>query len=256
MPALELKLSNFPTQLKISSLGELDFDPACRNSVTRTVQLLGILLLLSQYSVAGTLTGKVVTIADGDTITVLDSTNTQHRIRLTGIDTPEMGQPFGNAAKKHMTTLVAGKMVMVEYVESDRYGRILGKVWVQPADCPNCGKTLDVNLAQLTVGLAWWYRRYAKEQSAEDRGRYEFAEYEAKAKRVGLWDQPGAIPPWDWRKGVREVGTTVTKSGCGSKRFCKQMTSCEEARHFLTQCGVTSLDGDGDGVPCEKICGG
>ena len=76
-----------------------------------TIQLLVLLLLLSQQSFAGTLTAKVVKIADGDTITVLDSTNTQHRIRLTGIDTPEMGQPFGNAAKKYMTTLVAGKMV-------------------------------------------------------------------------------------------------------------------------------------------------
>ena len=92
-----------------------------------TTRLIGCLLILASYCNADTLNGKVVKVADGDTVTVLDSTNTQHRIRLTGIDTPEMGQPFGNAAKKHMTTLVAGKMVMVEYEKSDRFGRILGK---------------------------------------------------------------------------------------------------------------------------------
>jgi hypothetical protein len=65
---------------------------------------------------------------------------------------------------------------------ADITGRVLGKVWVQPADCPSCGKTLDANHAQLLAGMAWWYRYYAKEQSREDRGRYESAEDEAKAR--------------------------------------------------------------------------
>ena len=66
--------------------------------------------------------------------------------------------------------MVAGKQVRVESSKSDRYGRLLGKVWVQPADCPMCGKTLDANHAQLLAGMAWWYRYYAKEQPPEDRG--------------------------------------------------------------------------------------
>jgi endonuclease YncB( thermonuclease family) len=81
--------------------------------------------------------------------------------------------------------MVAGKEVKVESTKSDRYGRVLGKVWVQPADCPTCGKTLNTNHAQLLAGMAWWYRYYAKDQSPEDRGRYESAEDEAKARKWG-----------------------------------------------------------------------
>ena len=99
--------------------------------------------------------------------------------------------------------MVAGKQVRVESDKSDRYGRVLGKVWVQPNDCPKCGKTLDANHAQLLAGMAWWYRYYAKEQSPEDRGRYESAEDEAKARGWGLWADPAPINPYDWRKGQR-----------------------------------------------------
>ena len=64
-------------------------------------------------------------------------------------------------------------------------------------------KTLEVNHAQLLAGMAWWYRYYAKDQSTEDRGRYESAEDEAKAGKRGLWADPGPINPYDWRKGDR-----------------------------------------------------
>jgi len=94
-----------------------------------------------------------------------------------------------------MSALVIGKEVDVQWNKHDRYQRIVGKVMVQPSDCPNCPKTLDAGLAQLTVGLAWWYQKYAKEQSPEDAGRYEFAEHEAKAKHVGLWAHGQPIPP-------------------------------------------------------------
>ncbi len=99
--------------------------------------------------------------------------------------------------------MVAGKEVFVESDKKDRYGRVLGKVWVQPSDCPTCGKTLDTNHAQALAGMAWWYRYYAKEQSAEDRGRYEAAEDEAKARKWGLWADPNPINPYGWRKGKR-----------------------------------------------------
>jgi endonuclease YncB( thermonuclease family) len=96
--------------------------------------------------------------------------------------------------------MVAGKEVFVESDKQDEYGRALGKVWVQPSDCPSCGKTLDVNHAQLLAGMAWWYRYYAKEQSPEDRGRYDSAEDEAKARGWGLWADPNSINPYDWRR--------------------------------------------------------
>jgi endonuclease YncB( thermonuclease family) len=147
--------------------------------------------------------GRVVAVTDGDTIKVLDDTNTQHKVRLTGIDAPERGQPYGTASRDRLASMVAGKEVLVESTKNDRYGRILGKVWVQPSDCPSCGKTLDANHAQLLAGVAWWYRYYAKEQSPEDRGRYESAEDEAKARGRGLWADPDPINPYDWRKSRR-----------------------------------------------------
>ena len=135
---------------------------------------------------ADTITGRVVGVADGDTVTVLDAAKVQHKIRLAGIDAPEKAQAFGNRSKQNLSDLVFNKEVRVDWDKRDRYGRIVGKVWVQPASCPTCPMTLDAGHAQITVGLAWWYRAYAKEQSPEDQGAYEFSEREAKAKRVGL----------------------------------------------------------------------
>lgn len=159
------------------------------------------LLLLPLATHADTLTGTVVSVADGDTITVLDANREQHEIRFSGIDAPEKAQPFGQRSKENLSRLVFSKDVRVEWEKRDKYQRIVGKVWVQPADCPTCPKTPDAGLAQITVGLAWWYQKYAKEQSPEDAGRYEFAEHEAKAKHAGLWSDPHPVPPRDWRKG-------------------------------------------------------
>jgi endonuclease YncB( thermonuclease family) len=200
--------------------------------------------------------GKVVAVTDGDTIKLLDADNTLYKIRLTGIDAPEKGQPFGNASLKHLASLVAGKNVRVESSKRDRYGRVLGKVWVQPPDCPSCGNTLDANHAQILAGMAWWYQYYADEQPEQDRERYKSAASEAKRRGMGLWSEPEPIPPWAWRRGQRTPpGTeTVQDFRCGSKRFCREMKSCEEARFYLQSCGTSSLDGDGDGVPCESIC--
>ena len=164
-------------------------------------------LILLLVIIAGTINtawadveGKVVAVTDGDTIKVLDAQKVEHKIRLTGIDAPEKKQPFGTASTKHLASMVAGKQVFVESRKQDRYGRDLGKVWVQPADCPTCGKTLDANYAQVLAGMAWWYRYYAKEQPMEDQGRYESAEEEAKARKLGLWADKDPIPPWDWRR--------------------------------------------------------
>ena len=158
------------------------------------------LLLLTCSVQAETLTGRVVGVADGDTITVLDADKRQHKIRLQGIDAPEKTQPFGQRSKENLSRLVFGKDVRVDWGKRDRYGRIIGKVWVQPVSCATCPITLNAGHAQITVGLAWWYRKYAEEQSPEDRGAYEFSEQEARAKRVGLWGDPDPAPPWEWRR--------------------------------------------------------
>ncbi len=156
-------------------------------------------MLLIGAAYADTLTGIVVGVSDGDTITVLDAERQQHKIRLSGIDAPEKEQPFGQRSKENLSRLVFNKEVAVEWTKRDRYKRIVGKVMVQPSDCPTCGKTLDAGHAQITVGLAWWYLKYAKEQSPQDRGSYESDEQEAKARRVGLWVDAEPIPPWEWR---------------------------------------------------------
>jgi endonuclease YncB( thermonuclease family) len=115
----------------------------------------------------------------------------QHRgfVRLAGIDPPEKKQPFGNASRKNLRELVAGKEVSVGFEKYDRYGRIVGKVWVTPPDCPSCDNTLDAGLEQIISGMDWWYGKYAHEQSAGDQKRYEFSEQEAKEKKVGLWQE-------------------------------------------------------------------
>ncbi len=161
---------------------------------------LSVCLLLFSLAHAEVLEGRVVAIADGDTVTVLDAQQTQFKIRVAGIDAPEKTQAFGQRAKEHLAALVFNKPVRVDWQKRDRYGRIVGQIWVQPPDCPRCGPTLDAGLAQVSQGLAWWYRAYANEQSPADRGRYEAAENEARARRVGLWHDPDPIPPWDWRK--------------------------------------------------------
>jgi endonuclease YncB( thermonuclease family) len=218
--------------------------------------LLLILATLAMQPAGADINGKVVAVTDGDTIKVLDGNKVQHKIRLTGIDAPEKAQPYGNASRKHLATMVAGKDVRVETTKNDRYGRVLGKVWVQPRDCPSCGKTLNANHAQILSGMAWWYQDYAKDQSAEDQGRYESAVTEARKRKLGLWSEPNPIPPWAWRRGQRTSPKTeaVADTQCGTKRYCREMTSCEEAKFYLNQCGRSSLDGNQDGVPCNAIC--
>ena len=165
---------------------------------TLTPWLFLSVLFVPLQTFATTLTGKVVKVADGDTITILVGTE-QHRIRLQGIDAPERKQPFGKASGRSLSALVAGKQVRVEYDKRDRYGRIIGVVWVRDTRCDAepCPMTLDAGMYQLTTGMAWWYRYYAKEQTPEQRGQYEFAEVEAKAKRVGLWQEPEPVAPWE-----------------------------------------------------------
>ena len=171
---------------------------------TRLMPLVTLVLLpILAFSVAADITGKVVAVTDGDTIKVLDASNAQYKVRLTGIDAPERGQPYSNASRENLASMVAGKEVFVESTKNDRYGRMLGKVWVQPSDCPTCGKTLDINYAQILEGMAWWYRYYANEQSEEDRGRYESAEDEARLRKRELWADPYPINQYEWRKANR-----------------------------------------------------
>jgi endonuclease YncB( thermonuclease family) len=143
---------------------------------------------------ADTLLGKVINVQDGDTITVLDDTNTQHKIRLAGIDAPEKRQAFGNVSKQSLVDMVAGQSVAVEWVKVDKYRRKVGKVMLA---------SLDVNLVQVKRGLAWHYKKYQGEQSSADQQSYAAAEIEARQVQAGLWRDAEPIPPWDFRKAKR-----------------------------------------------------
>lgn len=131
--------------------------------------------------------GKVVAIADGDTVTVLMN-NAQYKLRLAEIDTPERAQPYGSKAKEVLSGLVFGKEIIAKVEDMDRYGRYVARIFVDG---------LDVNREMVRQGAAWVYRQYLKDKSLLA------VEAEAKAASRGLWALPEAqnIPPWEWRKG-------------------------------------------------------
>ena len=144
----------------------------------------------------------MVGVSDGDTVTVLDALHIQHRIRLAGIDAPEKAQPYGDASKRHLSSMVFGKLVRVEYEKHDRYGRIVGKIMKDGH---------DASLEQLRVGLAWHYKQYQREQSSQDRGAYAEIEQEARQAQIGLWRDSAAVPPWTWRMELRAKRANVRK---------------------------------------------
>lgn len=154
------------------------------------LKFLFVYLLFVGIVHAEVLIGRVVGVTDGDTITVLDSTNTQHKIRLGGIDAPEKKQDFGNVSKKSLSDMVYNKEVEVEWNKEDRYGRKVGKVLIS---------NQDINLEQIKRGMAWFYKKYKGELEQEDRIAYVQAQQEAEANHVGLWIDTSPIPPWEFR---------------------------------------------------------
>jgi endonuclease YncB( thermonuclease family) len=157
---------------------------------TRFLHLVAALMMVN-FAVADTLYGRVVGVTDGDTVTILDTSNNKIKIRLMGIDAPERSQAFGARSKKSLSELVFNKQVTIEYFKQDKYGRTIGKILEN-------GR--DINLEQIKVGMAWHYKRYQKEQSVDDRSFYAEAEELARTKRIGLWLDSNPMPPWDWRK--------------------------------------------------------
>ena len=147
------------------------------------------LSLVLSFSAWADFTGKVVKIADGDTITVLDYHKVLHRIRLTGIDAPERKQAFGNRSRQSLSQLVFSKIVTVKTKKRDRYGRVLGKILINGT---------DVNKEQIRRGMAW--HGYLRDQTATDRTAYAVVEKNARKEQRGLWVNPDPLPPWKWRK--------------------------------------------------------
>ena len=162
-------------------------------------------LILYSPALADTLQGKVVKFADGDTVTIVDDLGDKHRIRLAGIDAPEKDQPYGLESTKNLERLINGKRTTINFSKHDRYGRIVGKVLVDPpgdAFCMaiGCVKQIDLNLEQIKAGMAWHYKYYQMEQSEEDRQAYSDAEETARENLLGLWKEESAVPPWERRR--------------------------------------------------------
>jgi endonuclease YncB( thermonuclease family) len=152
--------------------------------------VLCLLLVGCGIAAAETITGLVVGVSDGDTITVLDEQNHQHKIRLASIDAPEKRQDFGNRSKQSLSDLAYRRQADVETGKTDRYGRQVGKVIVNG---------MDVNFEQVRRGMAWHYKAYEREQSVADRQAYAGAENIARVARKGLWALPSPVAPWEFR---------------------------------------------------------
>ena len=213
----------------------------------RVIIFVGFYLLLAMVSSlsAGTIIGKVVKVADGDTLTIVDSKGFKYRIRLAGIDAPEQDQPYGKKSTKNLRWLIFNKEVTAKYSKHDRYGRIVGKVLAGPKGntfCLStaCAWTLDVGLEQIKAGMAWHYKRYQNEQSKEDRKSYSSAERVAKKKQVGLWSDKNPIQPWKWRRDKRLkvlYQTCMEKArGCKEKKYAKELgMDVEQLKGFLDE---------------------
>jgi endonuclease YncB( thermonuclease family) len=162
------------------------------------IQLLLITLLQdSPKAEPGEVSGKVVGIADGDTLTILTAEKKQIKIRFNGIDAPERGQPFGTKSKDHLSHMVGGKSVRIVTHGEDRYDRTIGEVFVageKPEDSER-----NVNAAMVADGFAWHYVFYAPDNK-------ELAEAEkiARKDKRGLWVDASPVSPWDWRKLSKE----------------------------------------------------
>ena len=194
--------------------------------------------------VTSVIEGKVISVADGDTVTVLTADRTQVKVRLLGIDCPENGQAFGDVAKRALSRLAFGKVVKVAATGQDAYGRTLGVL------IDENGRNLNAEMVQ--AGMAWHYAHYNP-----DAPELAEAQKAAQANKRGLWSDPNALAPWEYRTrqktaAAREKGETPaggfwlnTSSNVRHNAGCAYYKNTKAGR----------LCGAGEGKPCGR-CGG
>lgn len=144
--------------------------------------------------------GTVVKVADGDTLTVHDTQGGKHKIRLAYVDAPELKQNYGENSRDALNQLVGNQQVQIVVTDIDRYQREVAYVYHNQK---------DVNYRQVELGNAWHYLDYAKNQEPSEYQRYQNAQAEAKAKKLGLWQFPRPVAPWDYRKQQRQKATSA-----------------------------------------------
>jgi micrococcal nuclease len=209
----------------------------------------GTILCISGWAQSAEFTAKVIAVLDGDTVLVRRASGLV-KIRLAEIDAPEKAQTFGETSRQSLSGMVLGKQVKVVSQAADQYGRLVAHLSVDG---------LEVNSEQIRRGMAWEYSNFHSNKILIA------LQKEAQQAPRGLWAQNNPTPPWEWRKLHPSIkpGAVATSAadhsvtpntGCGNKKHCTEMSSCEEAKFYLTQCGVKSLDGDGNGIPCENLC--
>jgi endonuclease YncB( thermonuclease family) len=164
----------------------------------RFVALLILVVVIASAATrpARTVKGRVVKVADGDTLTVLDKTNRQHKIRLAGIDAPERAQAFGTRAREVLAAKVFGRDVRVEVIDTDRYGREVGRIFLSR-------RYIDAEMVR--EGFAWRYPQW------DWAGEFSPAETDARRSRRGLWAGKNPVPPWEFRK-TKGTGARVARS--------------------------------------------
>jgi endonuclease YncB( thermonuclease family) len=136
---------------------------------------------------AETLNGFVVGVLDGETVMLRDEAGRQHRVRLLGLDAPGKREPYGDLARHNLSRIAFQQPARAECPQREGKARLACRVWVPPADCPGCGNTLDVGLAQISAGLARWRSADERLLSPDAAGRYHSGEEEARARGRGLW---------------------------------------------------------------------
>jgi len=208
--------------------------------------------LFINLSYAEAFTAKVVSVADGDTITVLKNT-TLTKIRFDGIDCPENGQDFGNRAKQRTSELVFGKAVEIVPKTTDRYGRTVARIFSATGE--------DINEKLVGEGLCWWYEKYAPDDSS-----LRNLQESAKVKHLGLWIRKDATPPWEYRTESKNEQTAQLRAKASespdnvvfnTKSLKYHTPNCKGAISCTKNCiAISKKDAVArGGVPC-KMCGG
>ena len=213
---------------------------------------------------------KVVGVSDGDTLTCLRD-KTKMKIRLLHIDAPEASQPFGKKARQTLAALAFKKRVTLHTDGFDRYRRTLAVVFDD--------QHRNINLALVQAGMAWAYGGQPLYLNAMER---------AQRQKIGLWRDKSPIPPVEWRKKYDDKRSDFTRCArischrhssrcsnagvcaenlqnsaqkrplagrldCTKKRVCRDMPDYATAERYFRQCGWKELDGNGDGIPCNKL---
>lgn len=212
------------------------------------MRLLLLMLLSASFNVAHAeeFNARVIAVMDGDTVLLLRDGN-KIKVRLANIDAPESDQAFGKESRQALVDRVMKKQVHVNSQAVDNYGRMIAELSLD-------GRS--VNEEQVQNGMAWEYSHFHSNK------RYLSMDKQAQQARRGLWGQAvQPVSPDQWRKThlakshtLKPASSIQVNAACGKKHLCSQMISCEEAKIYFLACGVKSLDGNGDGIPCENLC--